>query len=294
MLRAFCAAALLIAHATAGVSAQEPKAKRSVTGDPVVYKKVDGKELHLYVLKPKDWKPADSRPAIVFFHGGGWSGGSPAQFEEQAKYLAGRGMVCVHVQYRLLADKAALPVVCIQDAKSAMRWVRSHAKEFGIDPERIAASGGSAGGHLAAFVGIMDTFDDPSDDLKVSPRANALVLFNPVFDNSEGNFGFSRVGARFKEFSPALNVTAKSPPAIVFVGSKDTAIRPEKVEAFKAAMDKAGVKCDARIYEGQPHGFFNHRPDNRYYAETLRAADEFLASLGWLKGPPTLANPVEK
>jgi acetyl esterase len=211
-------------------------------------------------------------------------------FAEQAKYLASRGMVCIQVEYRVIRKSVPdeLPIVCIQDAKSAMRWVRSHALELGIDPNRIAASGGSAGGHLAAFVGIMDTFDDPKDDLAISPRANALVLFNPVFDNSKGNFGYDRVGERFKEFSPALNVSAKSPPSIVFVGSEDTAIRPAKVEAFKAAMDKAGIRCDIHIYEGQPHGFFNYREGNRYYTVTLRTADEFLAGLGWLKGPPTL------
>jgi len=162
---------------------EEPKANGTVSGEPIVYKTIDGTELRLYVLKPADWKKSDTRPAIVFCHGGGWTGGTPSQFEEQAKYLAGRGMVCVHVQYRLLkGDAKALPIVCIQDAKSAMRWVRSHAAELGIDPNRIAAADGSAGGHLAAFVGIMDTFDDPKDDLTVWPRANALVLFNPVFE----------------------------------------------------------------------------------------------------------------
>lgn len=282
---------LLVAISPSILLAQEkPKAApKTVSGEPVVYKSIDSQELRMFVVKPANWKKSDTRPAIVFFHGGGWVGGSPSQFEEQAKYLASRGMVCVHVQYRLLkGDATSLPIVCIQDAKSAMRWVRGHAADLGIDPNRIAAGGGSAGGHLAAFVGIMDTFDDPKDDTAVSSRANALVLFNPVFDCSKGSFGYSRVGERFKEFSPALNVTAKSPPAIVFVGSKDTLIRPEQVEAFKAAMTKAGVRCETHIYEGQPHGFFNYREGNRYYFDTLRAADEFLASLGWLKGLPTL------
>ncbi len=74
-------------------------------GEAHVYKKVDDRELKLYVTKPADWKKGDSRPAIVFFHGGGWTGGSPGQFTEHSKYLVTRGMVCVQVQYRLLDKK---------------------------------------------------------------------------------------------------------------------------------------------------------------------------------------------
>jgi carboxylesterase type B len=115
-------------------------------GESHVYKKVDDRELKLYVTKPTDWKQTDSRPAIVFFHGGGWTGGAPGQFTEHSKYLVTRGMVCVQVQYRLLDKKGSEPpTTCCRDAKSAMRWVRSRAAELGIDPDRIASGGGSAG-----------------------------------------------------------------------------------------------------------------------------------------------------
>jgi acetyl esterase/lipase len=170
-------------------------------GEPLVYKTVDQRPLRLFVVKPSDWKPADARPAIVFFHGGGWRGGAPGQFNRQAEYLASRGMVCLLAEYRLLRDDPGPPLRCIRDAKSAMRWVRSHASELGIDPERIAAGGGSAGGHLAAFVGMVEGLDDPQDDLQVSPRADALVLFNPVFDNGpQDGYGHGRVGERYKEW----------------------------------------------------------------------------------------------
>src|SRR5690606_21290442 len=150
----------------------------------IVYKTVGDRELKLAIEKPADWKASDQRPAIVFFFGGGWVGGSPGQCQRQSEYFATRGMVGIRVDYRTIpkADKGP-PIVCCADAKSAMRYVRSHAKELGIDPQRIAAAGGSAGGHLAAFVGMVAGQDDPQDDLKVSPRADALVLFNPVFDN---------------------------------------------------------------------------------------------------------------
>ena len=265
-------------------------------GEGIVYKKVEERELMLYVLKPKDWKAGDKRPAVVFFHGGGWTGGGPNQFNEHSQYLTTRGMVCVQVQYRLLAAKSSdAPVKCVQDAKSAMRWVRSHAKELGVDPERIASGGGSAGGHLAAFVGMVEGTDDPMDDLKISPKSNAMLLYNPVFDNGPGGWGTARVGERYKELSPAHNISKDDPPAIVFLGSKDNLIPVKTVETFKENMTKAGVRCETHIYEGQGHGFFNYgKGDGKYYYETLLETDKFLASLGWIKGPPTLKMPESK
>ena len=256
-------------------------------GTPHVYKRVDGRELKLYVVPAAG--EGTRRPAIVLFHGGGWVGGTPAQFNHQAEYLASRGVTAVLVQYRLLArDTNDPPTVCVQDAKSAMRWVRGHAAELGIDPARIAAGGGSAGGHLAAFLGLMDGIDDPADDRAVSARANAMVLFNPVFDNGPGGWGAERVRDRYREFSPWHNVRAGAPPAIVFVGTQDDLLPVKTVLAFQQAMRDAGAKCEVKVYEGQKHGFFNYRDDNRYYRDTMIAADEFLASIGWLTGPPTL------
>jgi len=192
-------------------------------GQTRVYKKMGDRELRLFVVHPDGWQPTDQRPALVLFHGGGWTGGSPTQFNDQATCLARRGMVCIQVEYRLVKDVPGPPLNCVHDAKSAMRWVRSHAGELGIDPKRIAAGGGSAGGHLAAFVGLVEGLDDPQDDLTVSPKANALVLFNPVFDNGpDGGWGQQRVGQRYKEFSPAHNISADDPPAIVFLGRNDT------------------------------------------------------------------------
>jgi acetyl esterase/lipase len=264
-------------------------AAETPVGQMRVYKKVDNRELRLYIVNPAAWQPTDQRPALVLFHGGGWTGGSPAQFNDQATYLAQRGLVCIQVEYRLVKDVPGPPIHCVQDAKSAMRWVRSHAAELGVDPDRIGAGGGSAGGHLAAFVGLVQGQDDPQDDLQVSPKANSLVLFNPVFDNGpDGGWGQQRVGDRTKDFSPAHNISADDPPAIVFLGRNDALIAVSVVERFQANMTGANVRCETRYYEGQSHGFFNKDP---WKAITLAEADRFLTSLGWLKGEPTLQVP---
>jgi acetyl esterase/lipase len=271
-----------------------PAVAADPVGTPHVYKTVDGRELKLYVTTPEGWKPTDCRPAIVFYHGGGWTGGKPGQFAEHSKYLASRGMVAIQVEYRLLKGRPVdePPTDCVHDAKSAMRWVRAHAAELGIDPARIASGGGSAGGHLAAFVGMVDGLDDPADDLSISAKSNAMALFNPVYDNGPEGWGHQRVGERYKEFSPWHNVSPDDPPAIVFLGSQDKLVPVGTAHAFKAAMEKAGIRSELMIFEGQPHGFFNYGKDgNRPYYETLLATDKFLASLGWLDGPPTLKEP---
>ncbi|MFO7907873.1 MAG: alpha/beta hydrolase [Planctomycetota bacterium] len=259
-------------------------------GEAMVYKTVDDRDLTLYVTKPGDWKATDTRPAIVFYHGGGWVGGAPGQFTEHAKYLASRGMVAIQVQYRLLdRDSDDPPTICVQDAKSAMRWVRGRASALGIDADRVASAGGSAGGHLAAFVGMVDGLDDPKDDTTVSAKSNAMVLFNPVFNNGPGEWGHQRVGSRYKEFSPAHNVSPDDPPAIVFLGSEDALVPVGTAETFKRKMGQAGVRCELKVFPGKPHGFFNHgRDGNEPYYKTVVAMDQFLASLGWLEGPPTL------
>ncbi|NQT17238.1 MAG: alpha/beta hydrolase [Planctomycetes bacterium] len=274
--------------ATANAAAAVPP-----VGRPHVYKTVGERALKLYVTARDDGQSTDPRPAIVFFHGGGWVGGKPGQFTEHSKYLASRGMVAVQVEYRLLDRKSdEPPTACVEDAKSAMRWVRGHATELGIDPERIASGGGSAGGHLAAFVGMVDGLGAAEDDLSISAKSNAMVLFNPVFDNGPDGWGHQRVGKRYREFSPFHNVSADDPPAIVFLGSNDKLIPVQTAHDFKAAMEKKGNCCEVMIFEGKSHGFFNHgRDGNKPYYETVLAADKFLASLGWLTGPATLEKP---
>lgn len=250
------------------------------SGQEQVYKEVDGRKLKLYVTKPDGWQKTDNRPAVVFFHGGGWVGGAPGQFTEHSKYLAERGMVAIQVEYRLLDRKSNdPPTQCVEDALDAMRWVRSHATDLGIDPNRIAAAGGSAGGHLAAYLGTVSVRQSG-----VSTKPNAMILFNPVYDNGPGGWGTQRVKDRYTEFSPAHNISEDDPPHIVYLGSQDKLIPVATAENFQKKMKEAGVTSELRIYEGQGHGFFNHGKDNnRWYDATIEETDKFLTSLGWLE-----------
>lgn len=272
-------------------------AAAEMTGEPRVYKQVEGRELKLYVFKPKDWAASDQRPAMVFFHGGGWTGGGPTSFMRQSEYLATRGLVAISVQYRLLEkDRPDAPFICMQDAKSALRWVRAHVKELGIDPERIGAGGGSAGGHLSAFLALVPGYDNPKDDLKISPKPAALVLFNPFvgYKRAPANMDarvterFGPKGAEFMLSTPANHVTKDAPPTIIFHGAEDTTVPLAQVKAFADDLQQAGARCDLVVFPGEVHSFFNR---GKAYYETVIGMDKFLASLGWLKGPPTMIVP---
>lgn len=254
-------------------------------GESFPYKTVDWKgvdrELRIDWTRPADWKATDSRPAIVFFHGGGWTGGKPGQFAQHSEELAELGVVCFRVEYRLLNKKNNdPPTTCVADASDAFRYLRSHAGDFGIDPDRMASGGGSAGGHLAAYLGMMD--DEVVDG--VSRKPAALLLFNPVYDNGPGSWGTGRVGDAFAKYSPAHNITSDDPPAIVFLGTEDKLIPVATAEKFQAGMKAAGVVSELHLYPGQPHGFFNaSKDDGVHYRDTMEKSVAFLKSLGWVQ-----------
>lgn len=259
------------------------------------YKTVGDVELKLWIFEPEGHKSTDAKPAIVFFFGGGWTSGSPQQFEQQCRYLASRGMVAITADYRVASRHRVKAVDCVRDAKSAVRWVREHAAELGVDPDRIAAGGGSAGGHLAACAGTIEGFDE-KEDAAVSSRPNALVLFNPVasFDPAIAKADeprvaglAERVGVEPTALSPANHVDATDPPTIVLIGTKDFLIEGNR--QFAQRMQAAGVRCELDLYEDRTHGFFNYgRAGNKDFLASLASADRFLASLGWIEGEPTV------
>ncbi|KAA3660601.1 MAG: alpha/beta hydrolase [Calditrichaeota bacterium] len=238
---------------------------------------------------PPNFEKSKKYPAIIFFFGGGWKGGKISQFKPQAEYFAQRGMITVLADYRVKSRHGTTPFEAVNDAKSAIRYLREHAEELNMNPQKIVASGGSAGGHLAAATATLPSLDEPDENLKISSKANALVLFNPVFDNGPDGYGYERVGERFLEISPMHNIRKGAPPTIVFLGTEDKLIPVKTAETYKAKMEAVGSRCDLHLYKGQKHGFFNQKKhSHEYYNKTVREADLFLISLDYLKGKPQL------
>jgi acetyl esterase/lipase len=235
----------------------------------------------------------------VFFFGGGWRLGNTTQFYAKAEYLASRGLVAFCADYRIKNRHQTAMDQAVQDARSAMRFIRGQAEQWGVDGGKIIAGGGSSGGHLAAACALLDSPDDPADDPKISCRPKALLLFNPALDlisqfRQGGKFGelIRNVApgdsdqaklAALEKLSPHLFLNKDGPPAVMFFGSGDPYL-PD-AQAFVARSRLLGNRAEIWIAQGMGHGFFNAAP---WHQATLIKVDEFLISLGYLQGRPAI------
>lgn len=234
----------------------EPKEYPEPKFSEVVYKKAGGGDLKFHMFEPvMDFPGEDDdrgkRGAVIFFHGGSWNGGGADRFYNQCKYLARRGALAISADYRLAAaDQKPTPddvINAVKDARSAVRYLRKNAKYFGIDPNKIAVGGSSAGGHAALATLFAGGTDEKGDDLSVSPKPNAIALLCPVFAFDfpilQETFGAEGVAA-LKPVSPEeiLKGAAveKRPPMIWFHGGADASVPYDRAEKFIAAYRKSG------------------------------------------------------
>lgn len=270
-----------------------------------IYKTVGDVKLPIHIFKPEGHSADDQSPAIVFYFGGGWRSGSPQQFIHHCEYLASRSMVAMTVEYRVANRHGVKAVSCLADAKSAFRWVRQNAQRLGIDPDRIAAGGGSAGGHLAGALATISAYDEPDEDVSISSAPNALALFNPALTLApvEGEETPSqrqmdalnqRMGVPLESFSPYHNLSTDLPPTIIFHGTADPTVPYRSVELFTKKAQSLGNDCTLVGYEGQKHGFFNYKEGGGpMFVATLTETDKFLTSLGYLTGKPQVESFLE-
>jgi acetyl esterase len=254
-----------------------------------IYKTMGLTKLKLYIFQPSGCKEGDRLPTVVFFHGGGWAGGNSSQFIPQCKYLANHGMVAISAEYRVRKRQGVMPFECVADAKSAIRWVRANAYQFGIDKNQIAAGGGSAGGHIAACAALIKDFDDNKEDLNISSVPNALVIFNAPLDVPEivhilPKKVIKALHNREKEISPIDNVSNGAPPTIIFHGTADNNVPFHQSTRFCEEMKKHANQCEVVPFEGLGHGFFNYYNGiNPSFYSTMESTVKFFKSIGYLK-----------
>ena len=302
-MRSFITPLLLLLLTSSLHAQKEGKAKKvihltdaAVVTKDLVFKQTPEGELKLHFFMPPkaDVGIAVQKPCVVFFFGGGWRSGSYLQFVPQAEYLAGRGIVAACADYRILNIHKTLPDKAVEDAKSAIRWVRGHADELGIDPTKVIAAGGSAGGHLAASTALVTAYDAPSDDKSVSAKPNAMVLFNPAMNiatlfKERATSGTPGITLEMAEaITPNTFLSKDTPPAIFFFGSADKL--KMGADEYRQKALALGLRAEMWVAPGQGHGFFNKEP---WLQVTARQMDVFLTSLGYLGGEPTVKLPAE-
>ncbi|MCB9954237.1 MAG: prolyl oligopeptidase family serine peptidase [Planctomycetaceae bacterium] len=247
--------------------------KASETLEPsrqMVYQVIDGKEYYLHLFEPEGLAEKKPVPCFLVIHGGGWTGGEPRRMYPFADYFAKRGMLGVSLHYRLLNKQLGTTVFdCVADGQTAVRFLRTHAEELGIDPDKIVVSGGSAGGHVAAATQFFN--GTPND---VSAKPNGLVLLFPVIDTSSAGYGQAKIGEPWEQLSPVHNVAKGWPPTILFHGTADNVTPFAGAEAFAAAMKESGNTLRFHIHEGGDHGYLMR--DEALFQQTLKQTEEFL------------------
>ena len=243
------------------------------------YKRVGDHELDVYIWKPAKLEAGDKRPAIAFFHGGGWECGKPEWGQFQGQHFASQGLSCFSFEYRLKTQHNATPIEGLADTKSAIRWIRQHAEEFGVDPSRVVGSGYSAGGHLVMCTAMVDGYDEPDEDLTISSAVDAMLLWVTPAKVFPGWFE-QMLGGRgsLSQFDPDQLLGPDLPPMVFFQGTADDTVPPWSVKAFVEKSLALGNRCDLHLYEGQTHLNWGKNAE-----DVLNKMDLFLESIGFTK-----------
>lgn len=244
--------------------------------EKILYKKTPQEDMYLYILRPlKNRKKA--LPAILYFTGGGWVNGAVEYQIPNAAWFRDQGIIGITADYRVKSRHGTTPLECIQDAKSAVRYLRQHSKELGIDPNKIIVAGGSAGGHIAACT-FIDGGNAPDEDLKISSKPNALVLHNPVLGEGFGEEFFTA----HPEFSPILNVRKGWPPTILSNGTQDGTTPYETAEKYTRLMKEAGNVCELITVKDADHSC-DWPVSNPNFMPTLTRMTDFLREQKFIK-----------
>lgn len=237
--------------------------------EKILYKKCPQEDMYFYLLRPEG-SGKNPLPAIVYFTGGGWVNGSVDSQIPNAAWFRDHGIIGITADYRVKSRHGTTPIECIRDAKSAVRYVRAHAKTLGVDPNKIIVAGGSAGGHIAACTAI-DGGDEPGEDLTISSKANALVLHNPVLGEGFGVDFFKE----HPEFAPILHIHKGMPPTILSCGTKDGTTPFEVAQKFTRLMKKAGNTCELIPVKDADHSC-DWPVSNPNFLPTLTRMTQFL------------------
>ena len=286
----FCVALLVLGLVPSLVRAQAQKLAVERVPD-LTYGKVGDSELKLDLAIPKEGD--GPFPVVICIHGGAWRGGQRQDLAQTLDVLAGRGYVAATISYRL-APAAKFPAQ-IEDAKAAVRWLRTNAKKYKIDPDRIGAVGFSAGAHLACLLGVTDKSDGlegNGGDAEQSSRVQAVVsFFGPTDMNNkdwseevETGILIPFLGASYADKpelyrkTSSINYVKKgAPPFLFFHGTQDTLVGIRHSRSLAAKLKEVGTSAKVVEMEGEAHGWRGEKLIDTFkqtvafFDETLKA-----------------------
>ncbi|MDP8244137.1 MAG: alpha/beta hydrolase [Candidatus Hinthialibacter antarcticus] len=229
----------------------------------IEYGNVDGRSLKLDLYVPQSTKPT---PGILFIHGGSWSKGKRGDMKFYAVHFAKLGYAAATISYRL-SGEAPFPAAA-QDAKCAMRWMRSQAKTYNIDPNRIAVSGNSAGGHLSLMLGYSSddqSLEGDGGHAKFSSKPQAVIdFYGPVDltgeDAVDNGFVHKFMGGtiddvrgNYTKASPISHLTKDDPPTLIFHGTVDSLVNIRHADHLDKQLQALGIEHEYERYEGWGH-----------------------------------------
>ena len=239
--------------------------------------------LDLYVQYARDFKVR--RPGVLFIHGGGFTGGDKAEYRSASVSadLARAGYVVVSCNYVLgPKDKPGVWPRNIADCREAVRWMRANADALGLDPDRIAVAGGSAGGYLALMVGLSDDKTGPGGDpqAKHSAKVAAVVDFYGVVNFSKHGKGDvpGVAAAEQAAYLPENQCDAQDPAVLILHGTADTTVDIAQSDAMAKALRVAKVSHEYVVVQGAPHTFDLHPKGKSWKRSGLVAGAEVSSS----------------
>jgi acetyl esterase/lipase len=228
-----------------------------------------GRELHADIARPKT-PPAGLMPAVLWIHGGGWTSGSHHEFQQTIQ-LAKHGYLVLSVEYRF-ADEARWPAQ-IEDCKLAVRWLRANAVKYQVDPDRIGCWGTSAGGHLAALMGVTagrPELEGKGGSAGFSSTVQAVVSFCGPTQFTGNNYvvpsrkmaggSYEEKTDVYKQMSPLDNVNPKACPFLFVNGDKDTTVPRFHAELMTEALKKVKVPVEMIVVKNAGHGYVFNAP----------------------------------
>lgn len=251
----------------------------------------DGSELSIYLFLPKAFKEGPKRQVFLFFNSGAWDRGNILQFVPHALYYVERGAVCGLVEYRNSSSHpGSRPTQSLQDARSAIRYIRLHAELFHLDGARLVVVGAGAGANIAAAATMRISLPESGGETDLPDfQPNAAVMFSSIIDVTRGSYGFDQFAnaseARLASLSNHL--IPGLPPMLLIHGTADRLVPHEDVAEFAARLVRKKNPCEYVEFEGRDQHFFNLNVDPESYEACLGVMDDFLDRHGILKKDKT-------